>query len=752
MKKLYIILLFLSAFANAQIVNIPDANFKAALLSIGVDTNYDGEIQVAEAQERTMVIIDNQPLITSIEGIQSFTNLADVLLYNMPNLTNIDQLSSVPNLRSIDLSNLPMVTSLNISGWSHSLTWFRIWQGMDNVNTLNFSGFTQLHTLMLYGIGTIGPMNLSSLNLTGCTALTEVVIGTTNLAVLDVSTCTALQTLRFGDNNTSNVDVSGLTNLQTLDLRSMGISNTLHSVNANGCTALTQIDVSSNLELETLYIKNGINETLHLSHCDNLSFICADDSQITSVQSNLNSNGLTSTVVNSYCSFTPGGNYNTITGKITFDANNNGCDASDISQSGIRINITDALNTGATFSNNDGNYIFNVMAGNFTITPGLENPTWFNFSPTSAVIPYANSNNNTATRDFCFTANGIHPDLEVTIVPMSGARPGFDSDYKIIYNNKGNHTLTGNVAFAYDDAVSDFVSSSVAPNLQSTGLLTYNFSGLQPFESRSFTIKLNLNTPMETPALNDGDVVHFTATVSPLANDETPTDNTFQFNQVLVNSFDPNDIICVEGNIVSPSQIGNYLHYVINFENVGSASAQNIVVKDIINTAQFDVNTLQMLNSSANVLTRMTGNVAEFIFENINLQPQAHGNVSFKIKSKNTLVAGNIVTQSAGIYFDYNFPVITDPANTIFQTLSNPDVAVDASIAIYPNPAKGLINIECNNTIKSVQLYDVQGRILQTNLINGNQASIDISTHSNGIYFVKIISDNGIKVQKIVKD
>ncbi|UPT71356.1 MAG: T9SS type A sorting domain-containing protein [Flavobacterium sp. JAD_PAG50586_2] len=92
-----------------------------------------------------------------------------------------------------------------------------------------------------------------------------------------------------------------------------------------------------------------------------------------------------------------------------------------------------------------------------------------------------------------------------------------------------------------------------------------------------------------------------------------------------------------------------------------------------------------------------------------------------------------------------------NPEDTVLQSLSNPDVAVDASIAIYPSPTKGLINIECNNIIKSVQLYDVQGRILQTDL-NDTQTSLDLTIQSNGIYFIKIISDNGMKSQKIVKD
>lgn len=786
MKKLYFILLLLTAFANAQIVNIPDANFKARLIA-GYDGNQDGEIQESEAlMVNTLDVRDSN--ISDLTGIRSCSNLVN-LNCSGNNLTSLD-VSGLSLMYDLYCGN-NQLTSLNLTGANSIITLSCSFNNLTSlsINDLPGLGFLDCTNNMFTTLNLTNPQvrniscgnnsDLTSLSVSGSPTLTELDCRNNPVMTdLNFTNCPRMFNLYCSNTLISSLDFTGTGTFMPGSLHAWCDNNRITDIFIPDNVVISDLEAANNLivdfdishggkilsnchlqgnPLQTVNFKNGYlnspsNIVLASQGNTLLRYLCVDDNELAGWQAAAQQQNFSNLVINSYCSYTPGGGYNTITGTVAFDANGNGCDASDFTRPNIRVNINNGASTGATFTNTNGNYTYYTPTGNFTVTPDNQNISWFNFSPATAVIPFANSNNNTVTQNFCLTANGIHPDLEVTIVPMSGARPGFDSDYKIIYNNKGNQTLTGTVAFAYEDAVSDFVSSSVVPNLQSTGLLTYNFTDLQPFESRSFTIKLNLNTPMETPALNDGDVVHFTATVSPVANDEMPSDNTFQFNQVLINSFDPNDIVCVEGNRVSPSQIGNYLHYIINFENVGSAAAINIVVKDIINTAQFDVSTLQVLNSSANVSTRMTGNVAEFIFEDINLQPQAHGNVSFKIKSKNTLVEGSTVTQSAGIYFDYNFPVITDPANTIFQTLSNPDVAVDASIAIYPNPTKGLITIECNNTIKSVQLYDVQGRILQTNVVNETQASIDISTHSNGIYFIKIISDNGMKVQKIVKE
>ena len=135
-----------------------------------------------------------------------------------------------------------------------------------------------------------------------------------------------------------------------------------------------------------------------------------------------------------------GGDYNTITGNLKFDSDNNGCDVNDLAQPNIRVNLNDGTNTGASFTSNTGNYAFFTQTGSFVITPEIENPTFFNFTPTTVTIPFADSNNNTATQDFCISANGVHPDLEVVLAPITPARPGFDATYKLVYKNKGNQS------------------------------------------------------------------------------------------------------------------------------------------------------------------------------------------------------------------------------------------------------------------------------------------------------------------------
>ena len=172
----------------------------------------------------------------------------------------------------------------------------------------------------------------------------------------------------------------------------------------------------------------------------------------------------------------------------------------------------------------------------------------------------------------------------------------------------------------------------------------------------------------------------------------------------------------------------------------------------------FDMNSLQLLYASHPVETKITGNKVEFIFKNINLPPSivdpigGHGNVLFKIKTLPTLVVGDQIANIANIYFDYNAPIETNEARSTFAALSNSNFMKDESINVAPNPAKNIITISSKTNIKSVLLFDVQGRILQTVLENSKTTTLDISNKSNGIYFLKVTTEIGSSVEKIVKE
>ncbi|MGE0020962.1 MAG: leucine-rich repeat domain-containing protein, partial [Draconibacterium sp.] len=99
------------------IVTIPDANFKAYLVSdVSINTNGDGEIQVAEAQAYTGSISASGLSIADLTGIEAFVNIIELGCTNNQ-LTSLD-VSSLTHLTSlICYSN--QLTSLDVSSLTH---------------------------------------------------------------------------------------------------------------------------------------------------------------------------------------------------------------------------------------------------------------------------------------------------------------------------------------------------------------------------------------------------------------------------------------------------------------------------------------------------------------------------------------------------------------------------------------------------------------------------------------------------------
>ncbi len=109
MKTRFTILgLLLSFLINAQIVNIPDANFKACLVGNSfINSNGDSEIQVSEAVAISGVIDCSHKNIINLTGIEAFINIS-YLTCNDNQLTSLD-VSKNTDLISLDCSNNQLI-------------------------------------------------------------------------------------------------------------------------------------------------------------------------------------------------------------------------------------------------------------------------------------------------------------------------------------------------------------------------------------------------------------------------------------------------------------------------------------------------------------------------------------------------------------------------------------------------------------------------------------------------------------------
>jgi len=322
--------------------------------------------------------------------------------------------------------------------------------------------------------------------------------------------------------------------------------------------------------------------------------------------------------------------------------------------------------------------------------------------------------------------------------------------------NKGNQIQSGTVTFTFDGAIFDYVASFPTADSWTSNTVSWNITALAPNQSKNLQLVLNLNSPQETPPVILGDILSFQAAVTSALVDETPNDNQMDFNQTVVGSFDPNDKTVVEGESISIAKIGDYLHYVVRFQNTGTDYAEQVVIKDLLD-AKLDWSTLEMVSSSHPYRsTLLSGNRLEVFYEGINLPSSAideagsHGYIAYKIKPKSTVVINDVIANTANIYFDFNFPIVTNTVTTSVVALGTPAFSQGKVVTVYPNPVGDQLQLSVANgiTVKTVTVYNALGQKVIT---VGNQTVINVSALTKGAYFVAVETDKGTATQKIIK-
>lgn len=443
-------------------------------------------------------------------------------------------------------------------------------------------------------------------------------------------------------------------------------------------------------------------------------------------------------------------NDNLLSGYVTFDSDNNGCDGTGIPATGVIVSCYNNGNVYYTSVNANGYYAFhNLPDGENNIM--IEEDAYIDFTatPEEYVIDTPAIED---TLDFCLQAVTPVNDVYAWMVPTSIAMPGFQASYMLSYGNVGSLPSSGVISVIFDDSKLSYNSST--PSMQQIGnMLTFSYTDLQPFATGSIMIYFNV---MQPPTANMGDVLEFTAMVD--ANvDDNPDNNSVAFSQVIINSYDPNDVTVREGEYITPEQTSDYLHYRIRFQNEGTANAQTVRIETDLD-ANLDWDTFMPMSSSHNYeIVRENGSV-EFIFNNIDLaytdadEEGSKGYIMYKIKPISTIDLGDVMEASAGIFFDFNEAVLTNTATTTVQAAASSETFNNNSFTVYPNPASDNITVLVDNTISegTVTITDMLGKTVFSTVISKTESNLDISSFTSGVYFMTITAANKSATKKIV--
>ncbi len=361
---------------------------------------------------------------------------------------------------------------------------------------------------------------------------------------------------------------------------------------------------------------------------------------------------------------------------------------------------------------------------------------------------------------FPITIVQSYNDIAVTIIPVGQPRAGFLYQNKVVYGNFGNQTIAaGTLTFAKDDNLIITGNTQLGTTPSANGF-SYNFTNLLPFEVRSMTVS------MQAPPIPDvslGQLLTNNATIIPLVGDVVPENNSSMVSEIVIGSYDPNDKMESHGDKILTSTFAttDYLYYTIRFENTGTASAINVRIADILDS-KLDETSIKMVDASHDyILDRLDTNLT-WRFDNIQLPPSVEntsigkGYVTFKVKPKAGYVTGDIIPNTAGIYFDFNPVIITNTFLTEFIDLLAVNEFENNDFIFYPNPVNDVLHVmtkNSTNTIDEINVFDVLGKtMLHKKSTSPLQTeSADLSQLTNGIYFVEVTTANQLKaIKKIV--
>lgn len=133
-----------------------------------------------------------------------------------------------------------------------------------------------------------------------------------------------------------------------------------------------------------------------------------------------------------------------------------------------------------------------------------------------------------------------------------------------------------------------------------------------------------------------------------------------------------------------------------------------------------------------------------------------------KSRNNNGIAKSSDIAQRSAVsrYVISNIIDETDTENTVeehdtlFDNDNSSDLSDSFAINVFPNPTNNKVNWSViNGMITAIEVYDIRGTKIDTHrCLNQVSGQIDLSVYSNGIYVLRLLSDNGVYYYEIIKN
>jgi uncharacterized repeat protein (TIGR01451 family) len=449
--------------------------------------------------------------------------------------------------------------------------------------------------------------------------------------------------------------------------------------------------------------------------------------------------------------------YGIVPGKVYWDEDSD-CelDQTEYRIPNVRIDIQPG--NGVVWTNQNGEFGVVLEPGNYTFEHSAQNPWYLINDCQPNGIPVTVVEDSSAV-DICF-ADSIVPvvDLSATIA-TNAINACFQNSQIVSICNEGtvpatnvevlvqipDFTGTSNANFSM---TSDSTWTLTIPLLAAGECQNYHFYGTAACDSSMI-----------------GQVACLSVDLGNVPNDIDLVNNYMSFCDSVGVSYDPNDI-----RVLSQNQVEGWRHqefiddddhmtYMVRFQNTGTGPAYNVIVHNPL-SEYLDHQSIELIASSHTYYAQMIDGELRLHFLGIELPDSAsdpigsQGYFIYSIRQPLGNPMGTVIENQAEIYFDFNAPVATNTTeNEILLITGNSDIEL-SEITLYPNPTTGellLSNSNPRNVIQCVEVLDAQGRLLLKEVRSGI-SKIDIGQLSRGIYLLRIKTDKGSQVSRVIRN
>lgn len=108
-----------------------------------------------------------------------------------------------------------------------------------------------------------------------------------------------------------------------------------------------------------------------------------------------------------------------------------------------------------------------------------------------------------------------------------------------------------------------------------------------------------------------------------------------------------------------------------------------------------------------------------------------------------------VIKWPSGVVDEVLNPSVNTTTNVVEGTLSNESFTSN-EFTLYPNPADNILNIQTTSSLKSYELYDIMGKLIEIKTFENNQ--INVEKLNSGTYFIVVnTNDNLRKTLKFLK-